>query len=90
MTIYPSDWFEIVDDCRLNLNNKNQVLFPDGYGEHVFDKRTKVNEFLSKLDVRRLANPSQNVSTVLNLFRVNTAMEVTSMLRKNFVPVSCM
>ncbi|CAF1468966.1 unnamed protein product [Adineta ricciae] len=50
VTIYPSDWFEIVDDCRLNLNNKNQVLFPDGYGEHVFDKRMKVNEFLSKFE----------------------------------------
>jgi hypothetical protein len=51
VTIYPSEWFEVIDDCRLNLNNDNQVLFPDQYGEHTFDKRTKVNEFISNLEV---------------------------------------
>ncbi|CAF0972981.1 unnamed protein product [Adineta steineri] len=50
VTVYPSDWFEIVDGCRLNLNNNNQLLFPDHYGEHIFDKRTKINEFISKLE----------------------------------------
>jgi hypothetical protein len=52
VTIYPSEWFEVIDTCRLNLNNNNQVLFPDQYGEHIFDKRTTVNEFLSSLEVR--------------------------------------
>jgi hypothetical protein len=51
ITIYPNEWFEIIDGCRLNLNNNNQVLFPDHYGEHIFDKRTKINEFISKLEV---------------------------------------
>ncbi|CAF1103468.1 unnamed protein product [Rotaria sp. Silwood1] len=50
ITIYPSEWFEVIDGCRLNLNNNNQVLFPDQYGEHVFDKRTKINEFISNLE----------------------------------------
>ncbi|CAF1418354.1 unnamed protein product, partial [Adineta steineri] len=45
--IYPSEWFEVIDNCRLNLNSNNQVLFPDQYGEHKFDKRTKTNEFIS-------------------------------------------
>ncbi|UJR23171.1 hypothetical protein I4U23_026191 [Adineta vaga] len=49
VTIYPSDWFEVIDGCRLNLNNANQMLFPDPYGEHTLDKRTKTNEFISLL-----------------------------------------
>ncbi|CAF4003627.1 unnamed protein product [Adineta steineri] len=47
--IYPSEWFEVIDNCRLNLNSNSQVLFPDQYGEHKFDKRTKTNEFISNL-----------------------------------------
>ncbi|CAF1682789.1 unnamed protein product, partial [Adineta ricciae] len=47
VTIYPGEWFEVIDGCRLNLNNANQMLFPDPYGEHMFDKRTKTNEFIS-------------------------------------------
>ncbi|UJR25754.1 hypothetical protein I4U23_007103 [Adineta vaga] len=50
VTIYPGEWFEAIDDGRLNLNNKDQLLFPNRYGEHVFDKRTKINEFLSKFE----------------------------------------
>ena len=53
VTIYPSEWFEIIDGCRLNLNNNDQVLFPDQYGEHLFDKRTKVNEFIAKFEVNK-------------------------------------
>ena len=52
--IYPSEWFGIVDDCRLNFNNNDQVLFPDHCGEHIFDKRIKVNEFLSRLEVNKI------------------------------------
>lgn len=52
ITIYPSGWFKIIDSCRLNLNNNDEVLFPDHYGEHLFDKRTKINEFISKLEVK--------------------------------------
>lgn len=51
ITIYPSEWFEVIDNCRLNFNNNNQVLFSDQYGEHVFDKRTKISEFIFKLEV---------------------------------------
>ena len=51
VTIYPGEWFEVIDGCRLNLNNANQMLFPDPYGEHMFDKRTKTNEFISILKV---------------------------------------
>jgi hypothetical protein len=51
VTIYPSEWFEVTDACRLNLNNNDQVLFPDQYGERIFDKRTKINEFISNLEV---------------------------------------
>ena len=51
VTIYPGEWFEVIDGCRLNLNNNDQVLFPDQYGEHVFDKRTTVNEFITRLEV---------------------------------------
>lgn len=54
ITIYPSEWFAIIDDCRLNLNNKDQFLFPDHYGEHFFDKRTKINEFIATLEVNRI------------------------------------
>ncbi|CAF3335448.1 unnamed protein product [Rotaria sp. Silwood1] len=50
VTMYPSEWFQVIDGCRLNLNNNDQVLFPDKYGEVVFDKRTKMNEFISKLE----------------------------------------
>ncbi|CAF1340533.1 unnamed protein product [Rotaria magnacalcarata] len=50
VTIYPSEWFEVIDGCRLTLNNNDQVLFPDKYGEHIFDKRTKMNDFISKLE----------------------------------------
>jgi hypothetical protein len=56
ITIYPSEWFEIIDGCRLNLNNYDQVLFPDQYGEHIFDKRTKITEFISKLEVKKFIN----------------------------------
>jgi len=52
ITIYPSEWFEVIDGCRLNLNNYDQVLFPDQYGEHIFDKRTKINEFILNLEVK--------------------------------------
>jgi hypothetical protein len=51
ITIYPSEWFKVIDGSRLNLNNDDQVLFPDHYGEHIFDKRTKINEFISNLEV---------------------------------------
>lgn len=51
VTVYPSEWFEVIDECRLNLNNNNQVLFPDQYGEHIFDKRIKINEFISTFEV---------------------------------------
>ncbi|CAF4761335.1 unnamed protein product, partial [Rotaria sp. Silwood2] len=51
VTIYPSEWFQVIDGCRLNLNNNDQVLFPDKYGELVFDKRTQIDEFISKLEV---------------------------------------
>ena len=51
--IYPSDWFEVIEHCRLNLNNNDQVLFPDQYGEHIFDRRTKINEFISKFEVNK-------------------------------------
>ena len=51
VTIYPGEWFEVIDGCRLNLNNNDQVLFPDHYGEHVFDKRTALNEFITRFEV---------------------------------------
>ena len=35
VTIYPGEWFEVIDDCRLNLNNNDQLLFPDQYGENI-------------------------------------------------------
>ncbi|CAF1176605.1 unnamed protein product [Rotaria sordida] len=50
VTIYPSEWFQVIDGCRLNFNNNDQVLFPDQYGEVIFDKRTKINEFISRLE----------------------------------------
>jgi hypothetical protein len=57
VTIYPSEWFEVIDDSRLNLNNNNQVIFPDQYGEHIFDKRIKLNEFILNLeDIYGLGN----------------------------------
>jgi hypothetical protein len=55
ITIYPSEWFEVVDGGRLNLNNNDQFLFPDQYGEHIFDKRTKINEFMARLEVRKFS-----------------------------------
>lgn len=51
MMIYPGEWFQLIDNCRLNFNNNEQMLFPDRYGEHFFDRRTKINTLISKFEV---------------------------------------
>lgn len=89
ITIYPGEWFEVVDDGRLNLNNNDQFLFPDLYGACVFDKRTKVDEFLAKLEVCSLF--SMTSSTVIFAgFRRLTASAVIITSPRNFVRDNCM
>ena len=77
ITIYPSEWFEVIDNCRLNLNNNDQVLFPDQYGENVFDKRTKISEFISTLEVHKTEKKSTHL--FLFIFRISMVLEVISM-----------
>lgn len=55
--IYSGEWFQLVDNCRLNFNNNEHLLFPDRYGEHFFDKRMKINDFLSQFEVEK--NPQR-------------------------------
>lgn len=87
VTIYPGEWFEVVDGCRLNFNNDNQVLFPDQYGEHMFDKRTKLTEFLTQIQV---PISSFFLHRFFSFFsRISTAVDVIFMLQKNSVPVNC-
>ncbi|CAF2073247.1 unnamed protein product [Rotaria magnacalcarata] len=78
VTIYPGEWFEIIDDCRLNLNNNNQVLFPDQYGEHVFDKRIKINEFISNLEDTYGAGSHFYVAKKLRSGQLHVISELTN------------
>jgi hypothetical protein len=88
VTIYPSEWFEIIEGCRLTLNNNDQVLFPDQYGEHIFDKRTKINEFIDKLEVPK---SFQIIHLKFSYeFRISMVQEVVFISLKNFVLVSYM
>jgi hypothetical protein len=66
----------VIDNCRLNFNNNNQVLFPDQYGEHIFDKRTKISEFISKLEVHEIEKKSIQF---LFIFRISMVSEVIFM-----------
>jgi len=64
----------VIDQCRLNLNNSNQFIFPDQYGEHTFDKRTKLNEFMGILEVDNQVFPKQQLEILF--FRMSSVREV--------------
>lgn len=88
ITIYPSSWFEIVDQSRLNLINNNQFLFPEHYGERTLDKRMTNQQLISHLQVNNRIKTSFQLILCffVRKFMVKT---VNFMLLKNFVLVNC-
>ena len=89
MMIYPGEWFQLIDNCRLNFNNNEQMLFPDRYGEHFFDRRTKINTLISKFEVRENSQTKKNHPITISS-RISMVLEVIFTSRKNFVQVNCM
>mgnify|MGYP006904168128 CR=1 FL=1 len=67
ITIYPSSWFEIVDQSRLNLINNNQFLFPEHYGEHTLDKRMTNQQLISHLQVNKKNNNNFSIDSLFLL-----------------------